>query len=91
VPFRNATPVEYLTIIEGLNNIPEQHRDTITQFTTSKGGLTKGYYLIDGEWMVDDFAVMVPFEIYYCPTEKKLMDCPGPCPDGTPHQLMKKE
>ena len=28
---------------------------------------------------------------YYCPTDKKWSFCPGPCPDGTPHEVKKHE
>lgn len=89
---RDATPEEFLFVLESLNRIPERHAHKVTQFTSTIGKeKTKGFYLVDDNWMVDDDADMMDFDEYFCPTEKRMVLCSGPCSDGTPHVKVRRE
>lgn len=35
--------------------------------------------------MSDKFVIIDQIE-WFCPSEERWVDCPGPCPDGTPHE-----
>ena len=35
-------------------------------------------------WKPEDWRI----EAWWCPRDERIVMCPGPCPDGTPHLLL---